>query len=93
MWPNPQETADLVTFTEEVLNGKLHFFHSDHKLAVFIKSKYDWNLFLPMVFFKSFDEIIELWHNIGLIYPTTLIQVLILHSSWLQQWLKKCFNH
>ena len=25
MWPNPQETADLVTFTEEVLNGNLHF--------------------------------------------------------------------
>ena len=24
MWPNPQETADLVTFTEEILNGKLH---------------------------------------------------------------------
>ena len=26
MWPNPLETADLVTFTEEILNGKLHFF-------------------------------------------------------------------
>ena len=26
MSPNPQETADLVTFTEEILNGKLHFF-------------------------------------------------------------------
>ena len=25
MWPNPQSTADLVTFTEEILNGKLHF--------------------------------------------------------------------
>ena len=25
MGPNPQETADLVTFTEEILNGKLHF--------------------------------------------------------------------
>ena len=25
MWPNPQETADLVTFTEEILNGKRHF--------------------------------------------------------------------
>ena len=25
MWPDPQETADLVTFTEEILNGKLHF--------------------------------------------------------------------
>ena len=25
MWPNPQETANLVTFTEEILNGKHHF--------------------------------------------------------------------
>ena len=25
MWPNLQETADLVTFIEEILNGKLHF--------------------------------------------------------------------
>ena len=25
MWPNPQETADLVTFTEETLQGKFHF--------------------------------------------------------------------
>ena len=25
MWPNPQETANLVTFTEEIFNGKLHF--------------------------------------------------------------------
>ena len=32
MWPNPQETADLVTFTEEILNGKLHFF-----FAVFLE--------------------------------------------------------
>ena len=26
MWPIPQFTADLVTITEEILNGKLHFF-------------------------------------------------------------------
>ena len=25
MWPNPPENADLFTFTEEILNGKLHF--------------------------------------------------------------------
>ena len=25
MWPNPQFHADLVTFTEEVLNGKHDF--------------------------------------------------------------------
>ena len=26
MWPNPQETADLVTFTEEILKWKTSFF-------------------------------------------------------------------
>ena len=26
MWPNPQETADLVAFTKGILNEKLHFF-------------------------------------------------------------------
>ena len=26
MWPNQQFSADLVTFTEEMLKGKLHFF-------------------------------------------------------------------
>ena len=25
MLPNPQETANLVTFIEEIRNGKLHF--------------------------------------------------------------------
>ena len=25
MWPNPKGTADLVTFTEEILNRKLNF--------------------------------------------------------------------
>ena len=29
MWANPQFPADLVTFTEEILNGKLHFLYSD----------------------------------------------------------------
>ena len=29
MWPNPQETAELVAFTEETPNGKLHFLCSD----------------------------------------------------------------
>ena len=31
MWPSPQETADLVTFTEEILNRKLHFLNSDNR--------------------------------------------------------------
>ena len=35
MWPDPQETADFVTFTEEIFNGKLHFMCSE-----FYSSKY-----------------------------------------------------
>ena len=29
MWTNPQKTAGLVTFTEEIFHGKLHIFCSD----------------------------------------------------------------
>ena len=29
MRPNSQSLADLVTFTEEILNGKLHFLYID----------------------------------------------------------------
>ena len=28
MWPDPQEPADLVTFTEEILNRTLEFLYS-----------------------------------------------------------------
>ena len=30
MWPSPQETDDLVTFTEEILNRKFYFLCSDY---------------------------------------------------------------
>ena len=29
MWPKTQETVDLVTVTENILNGKLHFLGID----------------------------------------------------------------
>ena len=44
MWPNPKETADVVTFTEEILNGKRHFLcsvalHSSSKrISIFCAS-------------------------------------------------------
>ena len=31
MRPNPQFPADLVTITEEILNGKLHFLYMVYK--------------------------------------------------------------
>ena len=38
MRPNPQETADLVTFTEEILNGKLHFLCSGRVLYTLLNA-------------------------------------------------------
>ena len=35
MWPNPQGIADLVTFTEEILNGKRHFLCGDNHLKAY----------------------------------------------------------
>ena len=29
MWPNPQETAGLITFAEEILNEKIHFLYTE----------------------------------------------------------------
>ena len=45
MWPNPQETADLVTFTEKIFNGKLDFlcsanFHIDSLFRAFENAFY-----------------------------------------------------
>ena len=42
MWPNPQFPADLVTFTEDTLHGKLHFLCS-------VKAKLDGTLSHPDV--------------------------------------------
>ena len=45
MWPNPQKTADLVKYTEEFLNGKLHFLSGGyiHKYAKYSVSRWDDN--------------------------------------------------
>ena len=34
MWPIPQKTADFVTFTEEILNEKLHFLCSMNDFVI-----------------------------------------------------------
>ena len=36
MWPNPQFPVDMVTFIEEIFNGKLHFSRSNIRLYSFI---------------------------------------------------------
>ena len=50
MSANPQDTADLVTFTEEILNGKLHFFEQcksrTDRVLPGSKVRGDWQQFL-----------------------------------------------
>ena len=46
MWPNPQFSADLVIFTEEILNVKLHFLCS-----VMIAFGIDPNVFIVLSIF------------------------------------------
>ena len=40
MWPDPQFPADLVTFSGEILNGKLHFLCSG--VAEKLRAKIRW---------------------------------------------------
>ena len=39
MWPNPHETADLVTLTGEILNRKRHFLYCEVSSVFSIKSE------------------------------------------------------
>ena len=48
MWSNPRFLAGLVTFTEEILNGKLHFLCSDNSIEFLA-------LFKNMCLFKNKD--------------------------------------
>ena len=68
MWPNSQKTADLVTFTHEILNGKLHFLFSRSykKVNSFKPIPYLWSLSIPpenMMFSGGIE--IDLWHEMG----------------------------
>ena len=50
MWPNAQETTNLVTFTKEIHNGKIHFLCSDHSLTSWVPNANE-----------TFEKIIVSW--------------------------------
>ena len=78
MWPNPQETADLLTFTEEILDGKLQFLCSEDR-AIFKNTVNSWK---PLTIFEKrsiFDVCLTgLW--IPLALPTPPFLRILLHS-------------
>ena len=53
MWPNPQFHADLVTFTKEILNGKLHFMCSMRTAAFDNNGPLNVENFTRSVFFSA----------------------------------------
>ena len=53
MWPNPQENADLLTFTEEILNGKLHFLCSE-----FFSTDWKVTYYATLVSVRNIDGIV-----------------------------------
>ena len=61
MEPNPQETADLVTFTEEIRSGKLHFLCSVMSESYHSTEKSGWKVFEDFLK-KSWH--VENWYNL-----------------------------
>ena len=60
MWPNPQFPADLVTFTEQILNVKLHFLCSDaNKETTMVICEQNSTLTYLIVHFDYFINIME----------------------------------
>ena len=74
MWPNPQETADFVTFTEEILNGKLHFLCSSFNSLLFMVLNFSClftsNFFCLPLLNKNYTRYI-------VFLPTTILYVLL----------------
>ena len=62
MWPNPQETKDLVTFTEEILNRKFHFLCSD-STSILAGNFVDF--MLSKIIFERNSEIVDKKQNLN----------------------------
>ena len=76
MWPNTQFLADLVTFTEEIRNGKLHFLCSVH----------------DELFWGNSQGSIYLFKNDSWVFLTTIIAKLILNVVHYGCGTKKIFH-
>ena len=62
MWPNPQQTVDLVTFAEEIINGKLHFLCTCFQInasSVILEKKFGQKLKKKQ---REFDNSRKLWY-------------------------------
>ena len=92
MWPNQQKNADLVTFTKEILSGKLHFFVQWQYPTSFDKiSILTWRLLVELFFLLNknprglkFIPYLSLKYSITVTEILNLIQNYLAISSLLQ---------
>ena len=75
MWPNPQFSANLITFTEEIVNGKLHLlFCGKFAMSQWVHTKTWKILTFLLLLFLSYLVIINGMHSLFL--PTiTLFRI------------------
>ena len=67
MWPIPQFPADLVTFTEEILNGKRHFLYCDFSTLPYSMERITWLLFSSTSLFTSNQILFPFALNSGML--------------------------
>ena len=63
MWPNPQFSADLVTFTEEILTRKLHFLCRENSDLIYYTVNLMTHIFKIMVKYRW--KIIAVYRLVG----------------------------
>ena len=56
MGSNLQQTADLFTFTKEIVNGKHHFWCSDIKPIIFLNEKLRYYIIVRAIFESKSSE-------------------------------------
>ena len=79
MWPNPRETGNLVTFNEEILNGKLHFLCSEVKLSTWCNMVIMNLVFISWYCYHSF-----FWSN--LVLQSEILFNIGIGIYWLRFW-------
>ena len=56
MWPSPQFPADLVTFTEEILNGKPHFLYSGSDSQTY--NSFSFGISFKSIYYSAFEYLV-----------------------------------
>ena len=74
MWPNLQETEDLVTFTEEIHNGKLHYFVQCFELQT--EPPFKWRIF-PKGYLQNPQNLLKMNHVVHLYLKSIRYKIIL----------------